>query len=205
MTESIKREFIENAAEIGIDLNDKMLSSFDIYYKNLLEWNAVMNLTAITEEKDVFEKHFLDSLTITVDSLNKRIRFLEDTVQKLGLSNVTCIHARAEELSRNKKYREKMDFCCSRAVANLSTLSEYCLPFVKKGGFFISYKTEQVQSEIDQGKNAIKVLGGGNVQVEFFTLPGTDYQRSLVKIEKVAATPPKYPRKAGTPAKEPIK
>ena len=218
MTESIKREFIENAAEIGIDLNDKMLSSFDIYYKNLLEWNAVMNLTAITEEKDVFEKHFLDSLTITkivsretldkgctlldlgtgagfpglpiaivfpnvkvvlVDSLNKRIKFLEDTVQKLGLSNVT--------------------------VANLSTLSEYCLPFVKKGGYFISYKTEQVQSEIDQGKNAIKVLGGGNVQVEFFALPGTDYQRSLVKIEKVAATPPKYPRKAGTPAKEPIR
>ena len=244
MTESIKKEFIENAAEIGIDLNDKMLSSFDLYYKNLLEWNAVMNLTAITEEKDVFEKHFLDSLTITkivsretldkgctlmdlgtgagfpglpiaivfpnvkvvlVDSLNKRIRFLEDTVQKLGLSNVTCIHARAEELSRNKKYREKMDICCSRAVANLSTLSEYCLPFVRKGGFFISYKTEQVQNEIDQGKNAIKVLGGGNVQVEFFTLPGTDYQRSLVKIEKVAATPPKYPRKAGTPAKEPIR
>ena len=244
MTESIKKEFIENAAEIGIDLNDKMLSSFDLYYKNLLEWNAVMNLTAITEEKDVFEKHFLDSLTITkivsretldkectlmdlgtgagfpglpiaivfpniqvvlVDSLNKRIRFLEDTVQKLGLSNVTCIHARAEELSRNKKYREKMDICCSRAVANLSTLSEYCLPFVRKGGFFISYKTEQVQNEIDQGKNAIKVLGGGNVQVEFFTLPGTDYQRSLVKIEKVADTAPKYPRKAGTPAKEPIK
>jgi len=244
MTESIKREFIENAAEIGIDLNDKMLSSFDIYYKNLLEWNAVMNLTAITEEKDVFEKHFLDSLTITkivsretldkgctlmdlgtgagfpglpiaivfpniqvvlVDSLNKRIRFLEDTVQKLGLSNVTCIHARAEELSRNKKYREKMDICCSRAVANLSTLSEYCLPFVRKGGFFISYKTEQVQNEIDQGKNAIKVLGGENVQVEFFALPGTEYQRSLVKIEKVASTPPKYPRKAGTPAKEPIR
>ena len=98
-----------------------------------------------------------------------------------------------------------MDFCCSRAVANLSTLSEYCLPFVKKGGYFLSYKTEQVQNEIDQGKNAIKVLGGGNVQVEFFTLPGTDYQRSLVKIEKVAVTPPKYPRKAGTPAKEPIK
>ena len=244
MTESIKKEFIENAAEIGIDLNDKMLSSFDLYYKNLLEWNAVMNLTSITEEKDVFEKHFLDSLTITkivsretldqgctlldmgtgagfpglpiaivfpnvkvilMDSLNKRIKFLEDTVQKLGLTNVTCIHARAEELAKNKNYREKQDICCSRAVANLATLSEYCLPFVKKGGYFVSYKTEQVQSEIEQSRKAIKVLGGDHVETVFFTLPGTDYQRSLVKIEKVSATPSRYPRKAGTPGKEPIK
>ncbi len=243
MTESIKKEFIDSAAEMGISLDDKTLSLFEIYYKNLLEWNSVMNLTTITEEKDVYEKHFLDSLSIIkivsretlekgytlmdlgtgagfpglpiaiafpntqvvlVDSLNKRIRFLEDTVEKLGLTNVTAIHARAEELARNKNYREKMDFCCSRAVANLSTLTEYCLPFVKKGGSFISYKTDQVQSEIDQGKKAIKVLGGGNTQAVFFTLPGTDYQRSLVKIEKVGATPGRYPRKAGTPAKEPI-
>ena len=142
---------------------------------------------------------------VLMDSLNKRIKFLEDTVQKLGLTNVTCIHARAEELARNKNYREKQDICCSRAVANLATLSEYCLPFVKKGGFFISYKTEAVQTEIDQSKKAVKVLGGDNAETVFFTLPGTDYQRSLVKIEKVSATPSKYPRKAGTPGKEPIK
>ena len=141
---------------------------------------------------------------VLLDSLNKRIRFLEDTAQKLELTNVTAIHARAEELARNKKYREKEDICCSRAVANLSTLSEYCLPFVKKGGYFISYKTENVQSEIDQGQKAIKILGGELKQTEFFALPGTDYQRSLVKIEKVGTTPVKYPRKAGTPSKEPI-
>lgn len=142
---------------------------------------------------------------ILMDSLNKRIKFLEDTVQKLGLNNVTCIHARAEELAKNKNFREKQDICCSRAVANLATLSEYCLPFVKKGGHFISYKTEQVQSEIEQSRKAVKVLGGDHVETVFFTLPGTDYQRSLVKIEKVSSTPSKYPRKAGTPGKEPIR
>ena len=231
MTEQVKKSFIENTAQIGLVPDERMLSSFEIYYKNLVEWNAVMNLTAITEEKDVYEKHFLDSLTITkivsrgtgagfpglpiaiafpdvqvilMDSLNKRIRFLEDTVQKLGLMNVTAVHARAEELARNKNYREKADICCSRAVANLATLSEYCLPFVKKGGYFVSYKTEQVQEEIDKSSKAIHVLGGDQPEVVFFTLPGTDYQRSLVKIKKIAATPAKYPRKAGTPSKEPI-
>lgn len=243
MADRIERDFIENAAKLGIEIDDRMLSCFETYYNNLIEWNAVMNLTAITEKKDVYEKHFLDSLTITkivsretlekgcklldmgtgagfpglpiaivfpnvsvilMDSLNKRIRFLEDTASKLNLSNVTAVHARAEELARNKKYREKEDICCSRAVANLSTLSEYCLPFVKKGGYFISYKTENVQSEIDQSRKAVKILGGEHRQTEFFTLPGTDYQRSLVKIEKVGVTPAKYPRKAGTPSKEPI-
>ena len=211
----IESDFCKNAAELGIDLSEQMLSSFAVYYQNLIEWNSVMNLTAITEEKDVYEKHFLDSLTITkivsretlekgCTILNKRIRFLEDTIGKLGLTNVTAVHARAEELAKNKNYREKSDLCCSRAVANLATLSEYCLPFVKKGGYFISYKTEQVQEEIDLSRKAVRVLGGDNAETVFFTLPGTDYKRSLVKIEKVSSTPAKYPRKAGTPSKEPI-
>ena len=147
---------------------------------------------------------FPNTEVILMDSLNKRIRFLEDTISKLGLTNVKAVHARAEELARNKSYREKSDICCSRAVANLATLSEYCLPFVKTGGSFISYKTEQVQEEIEQSKKAVRILGGGNLQTVFFTLPGTDYKRSLVKIEKVSSTPAKYPRKAGTPSKEPI-
>ncbi len=243
MTESIKKEFIENAAELGIDLDERMLHNFELYYHNLLEWNSVMNLTAITDEKDVYEKHFLDSLSIVrivsretlekgcslldmgtgagfpglpiaivfpnvqvilMDSLNKRIRFLEDTVQKLGLTNVTAVHARAEELAKNKKYREKSDICCSRAVANLATLSEYCLPFVKKGGQFISYKTDQVTDEIRMGARAIALLGGAQPETIFFRLPGTEYQRSLVRISKIKETPSRYPRKAGTPSKEPI-
>ena len=147
---------------------------------------------------------FPETEVILMDSLNKRIRFLEDTIEKLGLTNVKAVHARAEELARNKSYREKSDLCCSRAVANLATLSEYCLPFVKIGGSFISYKTEQVQEEIEQSRKAVRILGGDHPETVFFTLPGTDYKRSLVKIGKVSPTPAKYPRKAGTPSKEPI-
>ena len=147
---------------------------------------------------------FPETKVILMDSLNKRIRFLEDTIEKLGLTNVKAVHARAEELARNKSYRERSDLCCSRAVANLATLSEYCLPFVKIGGSFISYKTEQVQEEIEQSRKAVRILGGDHPKTVFFTLPGTDYKRSLVKIGKVSPTPAKYPRKAGTPSKEPI-
>ena len=144
-------------------------------------------------------------LQITMlDSLQKRMLFIDQVVNELQLSNMKTIHGRAEEIGHDPRYREKYDLCVSRAVANLSTLSEYCIPFVKKGGSFISYKTGNVQDEIDKGRKAIRILGGEHRQTEFFTLPGTDYQRSLVKIEKIAPTPGKYPRKAGTPAKEPI-
>ncbi len=139
-----------------------------------------------------------------MDSLNKRIKFLDDTVQKLGITNVKTVHARAEELARNRDYREQFDFCCSRAVANISTLSEYCIPFVKKDGYFISYKSEKLEEELSQGKNAIKILGGKNIETISFILPGTDYKRSLLIIQKVKETPKKYPRKAGTPSKEPL-
>ena len=139
-----------------------------------------------------------------MDSLNKRIRFLDDTVEQLGLANVRTVHARAEELARNKQYREQYDLCCSRAVANISTLSEYCLPFIKQGGLFISYKSEKAEEELKESGKAVTILGGKLEDKIRFILPGTDYQRILLLIRKIKATPGKYPRKAGTPSKEPL-
>lgn len=139
-----------------------------------------------------------------LDSLRKRVNFLEETFTLLGLDNITAIHGRAEEYARNKAYRQKYDMCVSRAVSNLATLSEYCLPYVKTGGTFISYKSGKVQEETDQAAKAVKILGGHVKDIQYFTLPGTEIERSLVIIDKVKETPGKFPRKAGTPLKEPI-
>lgn len=139
-----------------------------------------------------------------VDSLNKRVLFLKEVVQKLNLDKTEEIHARAEELARNKNYREEFDLIVSRAVANLSTLSEYCLPFAKVGGHFVSYKANEVEVEVDKAKKALFLLGGVCSGIEQFTLPGTEIGRSFVIIEKEKKTPKTYPRKAGTPAKNPI-
>lgn len=141
---------------------------------------------------------------LLVDSLNKRIKFLNETIQKLGLTDIVAIHSRAEDLARDIKYRENFDLCVSRAVANLSTLSEYCLPFVKIGGYFIPYKSGKVLEEIDVSTKAIKLFGGEIKRIESFMLPGTDNERSLVLIFKRQATPKIYPRNSGKPSKEPI-
>lgn len=139
-----------------------------------------------------------------LDSLNKRIQFLNEVIEKLALTEIETIHGRAEDYARPGKLREKYDLCVSRAVANLSTLSEYCLPFVKKGGFFISYKSEKISEEVKAAQGAISVLGGEvKKQVEFL-LPNSDIYRNLFVIEKIKACPAKYPRKAGLPAKEPL-
>lgn len=145
------------------------------------------------------------NLKITLlDSLNKRIQFLNEIIQKLQLEEITTIHGRAEDYSKREEYREKFDLCVSRAVANLSTLSEYCLPYVKKGGYFVSYKSEKVSEEIIIAEHAIKILGGIiDRQVEFY-LPKSDIYRNLFVIKKVENTPKKYPRKAGLPSKEPL-
>lgn len=140
-----------------------------------------------------------------LDSLNKRIQFLDAVIADLGLKGVHTLHGRAEDYARLGQLREQFDICVSRAVANLSSLSEYCLPFVKVGGYFVSYKSEKVNEELAVSKNAIFLLGGKISKNEEFLLPNSDIFRSLICIEKVQATSKKFPRKAGIPTKEPLK
>ena len=234
-------KFDQELDKLKINLTDMQKEQFQKYYEILVEWNKVMNLTAITEYDEVNLKHFADSLTILrlidmkaistvidvgtgagfpgiplkivfpqielvlLDSLNKRIKFLNEVTEKLGLKNVQAIHGRAEDLARKQEYREKFDLCVSRAVANLSTLSEYCIPFVKKNGVFVSYKSGESEKEIQQSEKAVHILGGTIEEIDKFCLPGTDMGRALVKIRKVKNTSGKYPRKAGMPGKEPLK
>lgn len=138
-----------------------------------------------------------------VDSLNKRIHFIEEVIEELGLTSIYAVHGRAEELARNSEYREKFDLCVSRAVANLSTLEEYCLPFVHIGGKFISYKSGEIEEEVQESKKACFLLGGKLKEVYKFDLE--ESKRSFVVVEKVKTTPKTYPRKPGTPSKMPLK
>ena len=218
--------------ELGIELSQKQKDQFIQFYEFLVEKNKVMNLTGITEFEEVLTKHFLDSLSCVktimdigtgagfpgvplkiafphleaclLDSLKKRVNFLEESFTLLGLEGIKAIHGRAEEYAKNKEYREKYDLCVSRAVSNLATLSEYCLPYVKTGGTFISYKSGTVQEEATEAEKAIKILGGQLRDITYFQLPDSEIDRSLVIIDKKKPTPGKYPRKAGTPLKEPL-
>lgn len=142
---------------------------------------------------------------VLLDSLNKRIKFLDHVIEELNLTDIHTIHGRAEDYARQKDYREQFDLCVSRAVANLATLSEYCIPYVKIGGIFISYKSGNIDEEILEAEKAVKILGGSIEDVFKFQLPQTDIKRSFVKIAKVKSTSGKYPRKSGTPSKEPIR
>ena len=139
-----------------------------------------------------------------MDSLNKRVNFLQAVIDELQLEDIDAIHGRAEDFAKKGKLREQYDLCVSRAVANLSTLSEYCLPYIKVGGKFISYKSEKIVEESENAKNAISILGGKiENQIEFM-IPNSDIYRNLFVIKKCKETPNKYPRKAGLPAKEPL-
>lgn len=232
--------FLKDLETFDIVLSKEQMRHFLRYYEMLVEWNGRMNLTAITEYRDVLKKHFVDSLSLTkvydlrqkckiidvgtgagfpglvlsiafpglkvtlLDSLNKRIQFLDSVIGELGIQGVETVHGRAEDFAKPGKMRESFDLCVSRAVANLSTLSEYCLPFVKKGGLFVAYKSEKVALEIKEAEKAISLLGGRIKEKAEFTLPDSDIYRSLFVIEKTKETPGKYPRKAGLPSKEPL-
>lgn len=230
--------FIDELNKISVELSEKQLEQFRIYYEMLVEKNKVMNLTGITEWDEVLEKHFLDSISLIraidlnqeisvmdmgtgagfpgiplkiafpklkvtlADSLNKRVLFLQEVIDALGLEGVEAIHGRAEDLARDKNYREQYDLSVSRAVANLSTLTEYCLPFVKIGGQFISYKSGEIEEETAASKSAVFLLGGKVKDVVKFELG--ESKRSFIVIDKVKGTPKTYPRKAGTPSKKPL-
>lgn len=145
-----------------------------------------------------------DTEVVLFDSLNKRIKFLDEVISQLSLKGVTTIHGRAEDGGRNPKLREQFDVSVSRAVADLAVLSEYNLPFVKIGGYFVAYKSGDVDAEVEKSKKAVSILGGVIEKVDKFTLPETDIERSLVYIKKIKSTWKKYPRKAGMPSKEPL-
>ncbi len=231
-------ELTKQSSQINIKLSENQKEQFYLYMKLLIEWNEKINLTAITDEMDIINKHFIDSLTINkyiekgaklvdvgtgagfpgvpvkianpdsevilLDSLNKRLNFLNEVIEKNDLKNITTVHFRAEEAGKSKKYRERFDIATSRAVAPLNVLVEYLLPFVKIGGKCICMKGSNTKEEIENSKKAIKILGGEIENIEEFYLPNTDMARTIIVINKISKTPEKYPRKAGTPSKEPI-
>lgn len=231
---------LKGSKELNIELNEEMLEKFSKYKDLLKEWNEKINITTITDDVEIDQKHFLDSLTVLnsdlfngakkvidigtgggfpgipikianplleitlLDSLNKRIIFLNEVINRLNLQGISAIHGRAEEYSITEKYREKYDIAVSRAVASLNTLSEYCIPFVKVGGYFVSMKGPDVEEELKLSKNAINLLGGKLLDVKKIEIPNTDIIHSLIIIEKIKPTPTKYPRGGGKPRKNPL-
>ena len=147
---------------------------------------------------------FPDLMLTLMDSLDKRIKFLNEVIKELSLEKIETVHARVEEFAKKNEYREQFDFATARAVASLPVLSEYCLPFVKVGGEFIAYKSEKADEEVSLSQNAFSVLGGKLKKNVSFVLPGTDYKRAIIVIKKETNTPSGYPRKAGTPVKKPL-
>lgn len=226
--------------EKEISLTEQQEKQFETYYTTLVEWNEKMNLTAITDQAEVYLKHFYDSITASfyfdftkpfhlcdvgagagfpsiplkivyphiqvtiVDSLNKRISFLNHLANELNLENVHFIHDRAETFGVNPNHREAYDVVTARAVARMSVLSELCLPLVKVGGYFIAMKAAHAKDELEMGQKAITTLGGKMENMFTFTLPIEESERNILVIKKEKQTPKKYPRKPGTPGKTPI-
>lgn len=232
-----KEELVKSAKKIDVDITEEQAQKLYKYMTILIDWNKKINLTAITQEKDIIYKHFIDSISINkyiknktdiidigtgagfpgiplkilnsknnftlVDSLGKRINFLQNVKKDLNLNNINLIHSRVEDLAQIDAYREKFDIVASRAVANLRVLVEYMLPLVKEDGICICMKGPNIEEEIKDAKNAINILGGKIEKIDFMELPG-EMQRNIVIIRKIKNTPNMYPRKAGIPVKQPL-
>lgn len=233
--DSFKKEMNINLMALNLKLDDSQIKNFYDFMNLLIEKNKVMNLTGITEPKEVILKHFIDSLTVLkyinendniidvgtgagfpgiplkiaensleitlLDSLNKRINFLNEVIEKINLNKVKTIHGRAEDFGQDFKYREKYDVAVSRAVAPLNVLLEYMLPFVKVGGQCICMKGNNCDEEIENSKRAIEILGGKIEKIKKFNLPNSDNNRTIFIIKKVQKMNRQYPRKAGIPTK----
>ncbi|MBP1949458.1 16S rRNA (guanine(527)-N(7))-methyltransferase RsmG [Virgibacillus litoralis] len=233
-------QFVEALRQKGIELTDKQIEQFAIYFQTLVEWNEKINLTAITDEEDVYLKHFYDSISAAfyhdftkelhicdvgagagfpsiplkicfpdlqvtiVDSLKKRINFLNELALKLDISKVAFYHDRAENFGKEEKFRESFDIVTARAVARMTVLSELCLPLTTKNGVFIAMKGSQSDQEVDDSIKVINLLGGELNTIHTFTLPNENSERSIIIIDKKRNTPKKYPRKPGVPGKNPI-
>lgn len=236
--DSFKKEMNINLMALNLKLDDNQIKNFYDFMNLLIEKNKVMNLTGITEPKEVILKHFIDSLTVLkyinendniidvgtgagfpgiplkiaensleitlLDSLNKRINFLNEVIEKINLNKVKTIHGRAEDFGQDFKYREKYDVAVSRAVAPLNVLLEYMLPFVKVGGKCICMKGSNCDEEIENSRKAIEILGGKIEEIKKFNLPNSDNNRTIFIIKKIQKMSRQYPRKAGIPTKNPL-
>ena len=189
----------------------------EVVEKHFLDSLAIVKAVALQKVQNIIDigtgagfpgiplKIAYPQLDVTLlDSLNKRVRFLDTVIENTGLNGIKAMHGRAEDYAKQTEYRENYDLCVSRAVANLATLSEYCIPYIRTGGIFVPYKSEDVENEVEHSKKAISLLGGNIKDIVKFQLPGTDIGRSFIIIEKTNITPKKYPRKAGLPTKEPL-
>lgn len=195
----------------GITEYDEVVMKHFVDSLSIVKVNGFDNVTSIIDVgtgagfPGIPLKIVFPEIKITLlDSLNKRIKFLNAVIDELELENIETIHGRAEDFSKKDDYREQYDLCVSRAVANLATLSEYCLPYVKEDGYFLPYKSGDIKEEAANSKKAVKILGGSIEDIISFEIPDTDMARTILKIHKTKATPKRFPRKAGLPTKEPI-
>lgn len=227
--------------DLGLKCSDETIDKFSKYRELLVEWNQKMNLTGIEEEKEVYIKHFLDSVAAVkkgyikdgmsiidvgtgagfpglplriclenskvtlLDSLNKRINFLSEVCTNINIDDIELIHGRAEDFGKDEKYREQYDIATARAVAGLPILMEFCVPFIKVGGYFVCLKGPNADTELEESRKAMEVLGLEFVEKIDVELPEIELKHNIVVFKKVNSTPAKYPRKAGKPVKTPIK